>query len=141
MKTICTLIILLSLTFTLGSCKKDRLAEMERSLLGSWEQREVTGGLDLGNGSPDLAPGNGRILQFTTTKCFAIIANKVVESTSYTVDVQVSGGKREYILNYENGGFPRYFKITGTRLTIYPPQGLADATTSIWERVKDPVLE
>jgi hypothetical protein len=141
MKTHYTLIILLSLLYTLSSCKKDRLEQMEKSLVGCWEIREETGG-GLSFGEPsNLAPGNGRIMQFTEKTYAYIDGTSVLYSGTYTVDVKVSGGKREYILNFINNGSPRFFKINDNKLTIYPFPGLQDASTQIYERVKDPVLQ
>ncbi|NEU09588.1 hypothetical protein GZH53_14775 [Flavihumibacter sp. R14] len=133
-------IILLALLMTSAGCKKENLADIEQSLVGSWEIREMTGagvfGVPL-----YYAAGNGTMFQFTE-KNYAFIREKnIVSSGSYTVGVKGSERDRLYMINFDVSNTPRFFKIEDNKLTMYSGSEVPDETTTIYERVKDPILE
>jgi len=148
MKKLYPLIILLPLLITSSSCKKDKLAALEQSLVGSWEIRHVTGGL---NPDRTSSAGNGNVLQFTDTDYVYIVGTKVTAYTgTYCVGETGSGRDKEYTLSLLDGVFykkcgddimPKVFEIKGNRLTIYTGSVNFDGTIETYERVKDPVLE
>jgi hypothetical protein len=139
MKKLYPFIILLSLLITSASCKKDSLADIEQSLVGSWEIRDVIGGQIPGDHASE--PGNGNVLQFTATGYAYIVGAKVTYSGSYSVSIKGSGRNKEYILNLINNGSPMAFEIEGNKLSIYQGSIALDGATVIYERVKDPILE
>lgn len=140
MKKLYHLIILLLLLVTAAGCKKESPADMEQSLVGSWEIRQELGG-QIAGAPGTYPPGNGRILQFTEKNCSYIIGTRVIYTGSYTIGVKGSGKDSENILNFIDNGLPRFFKIENKKLTVYSGPERADGNTLIYERVSDPVLE
>jgi hypothetical protein len=130
--------ILLALLITSGGCKKEKLANIEQSLVGSWEMREMMGAGVFGV-PRYYAAGNGTIFQFTGKNYVFIREKNIVSSGSYTVGVKGAGRDRQYMINFTVSDTPRFFKIEENKLTMYSGSEVQDETATIYERVKDPM--
>jgi hypothetical protein len=83
MKSLLILVVTFTLTGSFVSCHKNtEIPEQSVSIAGSWELRQVSGGLA---GTIDYAAGNGNILKFTDSAYQKFTNSQLVASGDYVI--------------------------------------------------------
>jgi hypothetical protein len=149
MKLLHCLILSITLTLALFSCRKEKekepLAETDATFTGTWELAQSYGGMmPLTN----YLPGNGNLLSFTDTEFTDRRAGQVVQQGIYRLandtTINVNSCARmaakddkpnTLILETSPAGYKQHFEIKGNTLKIWSGCTALDGGASIYKKV------
>ena len=142
MKRYCIIAVLIMLTGAIVSCtssSKDQPKLLSsNSLSGTWELRDITGGMIIPDPN-NYKHGNGNIWRFTGVHFERILHDSVYDSGTYTVaDTGVDRNTRRRISQFIFNGTPaESFEIKNDTLHIYYGEIAADGVISYYVKIAD----
>ncbi|HEY0895908.1 MAG TPA: hypothetical protein VGE15_05100 [Sphingobacteriaceae bacterium] len=136
MKRYFTLLILFSGMVMLG-CKKENV---EKSIVGTWELRNVAGG-QLPVDPSVIAPGSGSLITFSDDGYERRVKGTVVSSGSYSLrkeSANVNGDNADYriVFDDQSSAIKSYISLSGNTLKIHYGEIALDGIQETYKRIE-----
>ena len=121
---------------TFSACKKDRLIEVHDSIQGRWELRSSTGGFV---GPMNYAPGNGKIVKFTSSHFMYYKMDSLLSETPYTISVTTNPqNDRRAGKITDATGYSFFVEPTAGKLHLYHGAIASDGVVLTYTRLNQP---
>lgn len=129
------LIIFALAAFLLLSCEKEEVRA--ESLKGAWELRHVLG-IQVAGAPSHFEKGNGNVIEFSENGYKKTEKGKVIVEGTYTLaaeSAKIDGTKFENSIDFDNGSYKVFVRISGNQLLISNGSIASDGVTSTYEKL------